>query len=420
MNKKLSILAVMFLMLFSSPVLAQALLVSPNTQAIILRSNHGASAYHSAPSTVSKFELEIARQAGLYLRREGDETQYLARLGTAELLLHSAPGVNDPEAAEKVSQELCRKAAQKTEDLIRRFSITISDEEPIRYAAKSSTVEQYTLIKTRKPTLGELCSLEYALERSLKDGANSQLQVIFAASTYTHGALAKWELSSKNRPTIIIEPRAPHFEEGLEYVLLHELGHHSEYKLGYDPSNPYGWKLINSLGWSTFTNSATGESDWSITTKDGMQFKYSMTLRTWVSCNKNGQPVDQFGRRVKHQYEAVCLSSETVIENAKIRPATRYIDNPLEVLAEGLAMYRLNETQRARLLERSPELYKIVQDFDQKALDKYFGPDMFRAADGRVVSKTDVIAAKAVNELEKGLGANEMTSSRIIARQPSP
>ncbi len=333
-----------------------------------------------------KIDFAIAQKHGISLRRSADSIDYIANLPGQPVVVRSGKAFEETE--ESISEELSQLTVSKIQSLENRFGITVSREQSIRYSPKRpNDSEPESLMQVRQPSLGEVLAVEYALERSLPEtNGKFQLQILFPKTISTLGALAKWEISSRNKATIIVEPTGGIREQSLEYVLLHELSHHSQYKMGYDPLSPYGWRFCNQLGWHCFKNPLTGESDWTLETQSSSLYKYSTPLHCWVSCNRAGQPVDETGARVKHQYEANHLTSKQILEMAKVRPCTSYIDNPLEVLAEGLAMYRIDRLHRARLMERTPELYNIVKDFDQQVILRQFGAGLMRSVEGQVVA----------------------------------
>lgn len=352
---------------------------------------------------IAEFHHEISHVHGLTLRKRGSAVEYIALVGDEQILVGSTATHGEDRA--RLKEEFTRQTTEKIEQLERRFGLSISREQILRHGPK--TCPEATAISSialRIPHLGELLALEYALERSLPPG-KSQLQIFFSKTATTPGALAKWELSASNKPTIIVEPASHKRSHELEYVLMHELSHHSQYKMGYNPMTPFEWRFCEMLGWHSFKNPLTGETDWSIATQTGTRYKYSMPLHCWVSCNKSGQPVDAAGSRVKHQYDAVRLSGTEIVKVAKVRPCTNYVDSPLEVLAEGLAMFRMTGTHRARLLQTSPELYALVKDFDQRQLDRHFGAGFIRAANGQVVSST-AVTAEGVRMLEQKIIAS--------------
>ncbi|MBY0551138.1 MAG: hypothetical protein K2W95_27915 [Candidatus Obscuribacterales bacterium] len=357
----------------------------------------------------SSLDEALASKHGLFTQQHGSDIEYFAYIGDKQIAVSNYSPLTGEMDLKKRDEDLQRKTEEKLAALERKFAITVSRNQTIKHAANhGAKLEKERAIDVRQPNFGETLALEYALERSLPTtGSKTELQFLFPLQCSLNGALAEWELSTKNKPTVVVEPGTG--DRQLEYVLMHELSHHSQYKMGLDPLAPFNWKMTHSLGWQTFTNPLTGETDWAIATTTGLLYKYSSSMRKWISCNKSGQPVDCIGSRVAHQREADHMTSKEIASIAKVRPCTAYMSNPLEVMAEGLAMYRMSKVHRSALLKKSPELYEIIKDFDQKLIAKHYGAGMMRSVDGLVVSLNDS-AESHVRDFE----------SHIIASTPTP
>lgn len=335
-------------------------------------------------------ELEVAEAHGLLLLHNRDgASRYVTYLAGQEVVVKTvAAEFQDMKA---LGKEFAALTIQKIEELESRYSVSISRNGIGLYAGKLSAGGEKPL-EVRQPLYSEVLALEYALERSLPaSNRKTQLQILFTTDLLYPDRLAQWELSSNGKPTIIVGANRG---ESLDYVLMHELAHHAQYKMGYQPLAARDWRVGRDLGWLVFHNRLTGESGWAITSSDGCIFKYNSTQGKWVRCNKEGQCLNAEGKRVKRSAEAQLLSSSSMLLAAKIRPCTGYMTNPMEVQAEALAMYRMSSGHRARLLRRSPELYRLVQEFDQKHINHDFGDGLIRAANGCVVTRTGEIAAE--------------------------
>lgn len=373
-----------------------------------LRLSNGTEIAAMFPQTApcqSALDSTLADQHGLAIEQTGSSVRYLAYVGYDEVTVGSYSQLTSEAELKERSEELKRKGEEKLAALERKFAVTVSRNQTIKYAANhGAKPDQERTIDVRQPTFGETLALEYALKRSLPSaGSKTELQFLFPLQSSLNGALAEWELSAKNKPTVVVEPTAS--DRPLEYVLLHELSHHSQYRMGLNPLAPFDWKMTNSLGWRTYTNPLTGETDWAIATTTGLLYKYSNAMRRWISCNKAGQPVDCIGSRVAHQRDADHMTTKEIAAIAKVRPCTAYMNNPLEVMAEGLAMYRMSEHHRSILLKKSPELYEIIKDFDQKLIAKHYGAGMMRSVNGLVVGFNDK-AVSNVREFENHILAS--------------
>jgi hypothetical protein len=342
--------------------------------------------------------VALATAHGLIVEAASNKTvRYLWMSGDDEVVVgDNLPAlVADKSELEVTLQSLCR---DKINQLEQSFGITISRDETILYGGKRPGVSTEHQLEVRQPSIGEVIALEYALKRSLPTTPSKrQLQVIFCRNEAFTNAIAEWELSSRGVPTVLVNLCSS--REPLEYILLHELSHHSQFKSGLNPLTPYDWSLVRQLGWQTFTNPLTGETSWAIETQSGL-FKRSTVDRFWVRCNKNGQPLNQEGDRVRRQCEAWRCSYTEIRKLAVIRPCTSYIDNPLEVMAEGIAMYRAGGVRRTELLRRSPELYSIVKSFDERLIARQFGSKLMRNLSGLIVDASTENSS-AIVEFEK-------------------
>jgi hypothetical protein len=339
-------------------------------------------------------DREVAKRHSLQVIRSNGQARYVTFLAGSQVTAFEATLATDSTKGQ-IDNELTKLARQKLEQLEDRFGIYISRDGLMQYAAKSAGNANPRFVPFRQPKLGEVLALEYALERSLPEFCSrNQLQILYSPDPLYGNRIAQWELSSKERSTIIVGKNSGSWM--LDYVLMHELAHHSQFKMGLQKGSAICARQCKELGWSTFSNPQTGMTGWMINTKGDPSYKYSENLQCWVRCNTSGQPLNAEGQRVKRQVEAQQLTDKDIRRIAAVRPCTSYMSNPLEVQAEGLAMYRLGAEQRSQLKAVSPELFELVEDFDKRFIRKDFGVQMVRSADGRIIS-TEEIASRNSN-----------------------
>lgn len=176
---------------------------------------------------------------------------------------------------------------------------------------------------------------------------------------------------------MVIMPRARSTPEGfdaMEGTLYHELGHHEQ-----ERTFPEQWgssgdpralrDLMREMGWHYDPHHGMLIKD-----KDGGMWKY----------NKDTNEYDwKKGKRPRGDRS---ISPEEMTRRALVKPSTDYNHFPYETHAEGIAMLRYNPTL---LASKSPQLYKVLRDWDQKQLDKRHGEGkVMRGVDGRVVPNT--------------------------------
>ncbi|MBX9939941.1 MAG: hypothetical protein K2Y32_11845 [Candidatus Obscuribacterales bacterium] len=109
--------------------------------------------------------------------------------------------------------------------------------------------------------------------------------------------------------------------------------------------------------------------------------------KRWLRVDLQGQLLDQSGKAVSKLEEAHILSNKEIRAIALVRPATDYFDNPIEVFAESMRLYRMGGEARDLLYQESPLLYKITAEQDQAELDLYFG--YFKVFEKRTLFKGD-------------------------------
>ena len=331
----------------------------------------------------------VQLEKGLWLNKKDTEFQAIAIIEGKQVIAGTAA---DLESLEFKLAELTKHKASQIQS---QYGVNITqDGQPL-------CTQEDSVIDTRLPTLAELLSLEFALSHSNpsflpKKNNSAPLRICFLHQPNCINAIADWLLDAKQKPVIAIEPSDEN-KVSLESVFLHELSHHSQYRMGLDPSKLGSWKKAKTFGWQFFENPSTGESGWAVISKTNERFKFAPRSNAWVRCNTAGQSLGVDGLRVKHNYEAQQVTSLYVQTHAMVRPATRYFTNPAEVMAEGLMLYRLNEDTRAYLKAVSPELYDLVQTEDQQELDLAYG-------------------AGIKVRLSNGTIADELTSVRLSSR----
>lgn len=261
-------------------------------------------------------------------------------------------------------------------------------------------------VKTRQPYLAELYALEFALKHSHpaqllgKGLQGAGVKFYFLSDMRAVGALADWGFNHELKPSVFIEPRRAVDSTPLEPMLLHELGHNTLFRRGFNPCQPQSWKLARKLGWRSYYNPATAESGWLLMDKDGRLYKFNVYTRLWIRCNKSGQPLAADGLKVKTQRQAERLESKNILQKVTIPPATLYFPDPMEELADALMLFRWDRQHRLMLLKKSPTLYQITKQVDQEDIDYAYGSGThIRNADGVIVF-ADMSEQKQVAEVE--------------------
>jgi hypothetical protein len=254
-------------------------------------------------------------------------------------------------------------------------------------------------LRVRSANLAELYALRSALERSLpaqftRAGSTNAVKVYFLLDWNNCGARADWGFDASRKPAIVVEPNPSTFLRYtvLQEALIHEFGHNSAYRLGFDMDNAGGWRLIKRLGWKTTFNPRSDGEGFAIVARNSNLYKYKSN-GVWIRCNACGQSLKADGSiAAPHACQAERRNTEEIRELALVKPISTYCPNPMEIYAEGLAYFRRGEQYRKLLLQESPELYRLVKEQDQLELNRTYGKGMFiRALDGRLTAdRTDI------------------------------
>ncbi len=284
---------------------------------------------------------------------------------------------------------------------------------PRFWKIEKGSVPKDQMIVSRQPTMKELDGLEAALKRSVPSQVKADgtaVKVAFLPENSPDGTLASfWAPQS----LVMITPGLSNlaatvrgdmrFDQKLmtiEAVLTHEFSHNHEDKLVNSDAMAEA-KFGPSAGWIWAKESKT----WMLLAKDGSYYGFEGNS-IWTKRNEQGQRVDASGKVVESAQSAVSISNDEMQRQAMIRPVTSYFDNPLEMYAEAMMMFRLGSDQRKFLRILSPVLYEIVKENDQSEISSYFGrtafgnPKYVRDVDGLPKPDSPEVRAR-IAELER-------------------
>jgi len=228
--------------------------------------------------------------------------------------------------------------------------------------------------RLREPSVAELDVLDTALNKSResRQGTESSKPLHIAFFTYdkSDGASATHGGISGGGSRIIVRSENLTLADGdikdkvtLGSVLMHELGHRSDF---IDPrdNEQMGWKQIGDKSKGQFAleasdgrlykyvegkNSPTGECYWQKVTADG-------TVQDGLNDSR--------------------LSDSEMQKEAKVKQPMHPASAPAESFANAIRMYRQNPETRKELEEKSPEIYKYMEEYDRKHLRR-IGTDFF-------------------------------------------
>lgn len=98
---------------------------------------------------------------------------------------------------------------------------------------------------------------------------------------------------------------------------------------------------------------------------------------SWFVSNKEGDPLNKSGKVVEHVKDAERFTNEQVMDRALVRPSTFYFMNPIETMAESLTAFKAGRESRKQLFMRSPELYRVTEEYDRNEISKFYGSNWF-------------------------------------------
>ncbi|MBX9879112.1 MAG: hypothetical protein K2Y22_11695 [Candidatus Obscuribacterales bacterium] len=317
------------------------------------------------------------------------------------------------------------RVVEKIADLCRTYDVKIGQDGELTTDASYGPYSQKVwYVKARTPTERELQALEYALSHStpsqlLKKNCGEGIKFYFLAEPRCLGSAANWGFDKDNRPAIFVEPYETVSLIGLERSLMHELGHHMQFKLGWKPYRAENWSIAKKLGYSSFYNPKTNECGWLLKSKESALhlYKFNDSTRLWVRCDRQGRPMTTDGRIVLRQLDAQRITSSEMAAKATITPASLYFVSPMEMLSEAIVFYRFNSASRKTLGMLRPSLYEIVKELDQKEIDDTYGKGLYVRNINGVIALAEPKVLDEIASLEKqSIGSASNESSEHIVR----
>ncbi|HMX44731.1 MAG TPA: hypothetical protein PKC93_02215 [Candidatus Obscuribacter sp.] len=343
----------------------------------------------------------------------GQEVAVSLPAGGAERTLLTLPAETPPEVIERRLAELRESQIRHIES---NFAADILPAGSQVIVPQSET--ESSVYHTRAPGFDELAGLEAALMRSqptslalnadripvsfMQESGRGNTRASYLPEPMGGPAIHVWPASMRFPATQSDDTRNPEnidrqrglIRGSLEEIITHEYGHRLADDL--DILSQENSNIARELGFHRLP-AAAGNADaererWSLIGRDG--YYYEQFADGWhrvdsqgISIDANGQSTDPKG--------AFRVAPENLAEHVAVAPSSHYTTNPNEVFAEGVTYYRLNQSERASFLQRSPELYRVIQRYDQMELDQAYGtnPDgssrYLRRPDGTIVENSE-------------------------------
>lgn len=313
------------------------------------------------PSLEEKYgvqSVEIVRPDGTKARRyyvEGENGAKVQVLDTT---------CDDPKEVERQLKEWRDAKIKELED---KYYVQISrDGQTDRLQGKDAAL--------RSPRLDEVLALEQTLMRSQPSARSANgkpIRIEFPIRPTTpYDAYVSGRASTDEQERIVFEPLARTFKS-FKDTALHEFAHIGQRNMRERDSAALE-RAYEAMGYRKVTTEK-GEQQWQLKGKDG--YYYTETPNSdgtqWTRVDEKGRPLKANGQPASSftDKDAYTIARIEMEDKAVVRPASWYFTSPAENHAEGLWLLRGGELDRERLCRNSPDLYRIIKEYDQKEID---------------------------------------------------
>lgn len=350
----------------------------------------------------------IEEEYGVSVEEKNGAYEYSLRANGKDTVIATSKDLSK-ESLDQAEPQLQKAVSTEKQRLEGRYNIRFADSTDSlkNFDDKGNRKD----VKAREPRLDELASLQSALKHSepanLASDRSKKLLVFFAAEDT--GPKARFDPEHNGNPyeptgqpalylfpkskglpateadKALLPPGSAGNNVSLEWILTHELSHHSLDKNGgkQGTDNPAAEiERANEMGWVPGKDDA-GVPIWYIKGKDGFNYmpdvdyeKQSLVYRRKTS---DGQYADQNGKPTTKEL-SYTLTQEQMRETAAVRTVTAKVEaHWSEPYAEALTAFRINSDQRKRLQQENLNLYDLIRKRDQEDIDKAYG----RSPDGK-------------------------------------
>ncbi len=237
---------------------------------------------------------------------------------------------------------------------------------PIRFAKEGEVISKpNTLLpqEARMPTVPELDALAKALrisEVSLPDKNQKKLEVFYSTGHnnwmgHQYDGLFVAPGQTHPQPVILVAPDIDPLRQ--VRVGVHEIAHLRQ-DTNWGSTSAVPRNVAEKLGWAPRSNLRT--LDWGLKATNGNYYCFSGVAGEgeWNQCDTQ-RPM---------------FSNDDMRQLALIKPATNYFDNPTEMDAETVTMFRMGAADRAALFKLHNGLYELAKEEDQRDIDRKYPP----------------------------------------------
>lgn len=371
---------------------------------------------------------KIAQKFGVQIVQNDGKYQYILQANGERKVLLSTEASDG--GLKEAGDKLAKMVERRTKEIENKWGVKITRPGETVWRGHvhnhdTQSSKDDVPLKSRTPKLAELEALEAALRRSrtssMTGDARKPLTISFAdgqserhegekAPKGKEADAAHASYDAAHRRIVVFtrstdepatekdatkpgvkKPGNEDYATSLEEVLVHELSHNTQRTNDAiaDKGRPDD-RLMQKLGWQHT------EMGYAMKHKDGYLYVQGGDKDGpyWVRVDKDGNFITQDGTRTEDAEKAHRINHADMRRDAVVPPVTNYFNNPVEMMADAMAQYRLGDERRASLRKESPQLYDLVKKFDQLEIDKFYGrrsdgaSRMIRLPDGNVVPNT--------------------------------
>lgn len=238
-----------------------------------------------------------------------------------------------------------------------------------------SSIARVPWLERRLPIWDELVGLEAALERSIPSNLGSQgltfnfydlPRTLHARLSDMSGAVWSGSRIHFQPGSRILDPLNAAEERlwgqrTMQSLATHEIAHNGQYNVKLFDEKVLE-PLATRLGW---VKAKTGGPDaWLFESQGGQQYRFDASTRQWHYAG--GEP--------RSSKDPHWFTSDDLRKRAAVRPISDYFDNPVEMITEGMTIFRSGPAQREWLSYKSRPLYSVVKEVDQLEIHRFFKP----------------------------------------------
>jgi hypothetical protein len=358
---------------------------------------------------------EFAQRNGLQIQLDGQNFHYVLFVQNQRLELFATAATADglASASGLLDVLVTQKIAQLAQTpYLASFAVENEVVEKQKSLNKDGTaVDTNVLILARQPRLFELYGIEAALKRSapsnLAPGDQTGIKFYFlkgslykgenhfayyttdkdrrAAIYITAGTTDKLRPTEQDAPAFAMPTRYGRdgtFFDTVESLLLHELSHNHQVRMGWNKDPDKRKQMTEATGFASYVDGKTDQTIYLIKVKakeQPLQY-YRLDSRSvpekdkrWYRTDAAGKWLDGAGHEVDTEEKAASLTNKQVALQALVTPSSNYFDTPDEIFAEAMKALRMGGDARQSLYILSPQLYKLVKEEDQKEINDAYG-----------------------------------------------